>query len=72
MAKFRMKLVGKADIYRFVEVEAADLDAAIDLAEGTYNTDEPSLLDGWIVDEVVTHGPDAVRVVTGSWRQIDA
>jgi hypothetical protein len=68
MTTWRMKLVGKADVYRFVEIEAADLDAAIELAEKTYNEAQTAdQLDGWIVDETSN-----VHVVTGSWRRKDA
>lgn len=67
MSTWRMKLVGLAHVYRFVEVTAADLDAAVDDAEKTYNQSDQ--VDGWIVDQVLTQGPNAVRVVTGSWRK---
>jgi hypothetical protein len=65
--KWRMKLVGKAHVYRFVEIEAADLDAAVDQAEKTYNEDQQpvELLDGWIVDETME-----VHVAVGSWRKV--
>lgn len=65
--KWRMKLVGKAHVYRFVEIEAANLDAAIDQAEKTYNEDnQPSdELDSWIVDETME-----VHVAVGSCKRV--
>jgi len=66
MATFRMKLVGQAHVFRIVEIEAADRAAAVEKAESTYHEE----IDGWTVDEMFTRGPDAVRVVTGSCKQL--
>lgn len=67
MPKWRIKLVGQAYVYRFEEIEASDLDTAIEQAEKTFH-DDPI---GWQVDEMKTNGPDAVHVATNSWKRID-
>ena len=69
--KWKMKLVGVAHVYRFVEVEAADLDDAVNLAEKTCNQDEDADLDKWILDALVTDGPDRAHVAFGSWKRIN-
>jgi hypothetical protein len=64
--KWRMKLVGKAHVYRFVQVEAANLDAAIEQTEKFYNDPQTAdELDGWIVDET-----EEVHVAAGSCKRI--
>jgi hypothetical protein len=67
MAKFRMKVKGLARVSQIVEIEADNLDAACELAEQEYaDTDL-----GWRIDDMVTRGPDAVQVVTGSWERLN-
>lgn len=64
MSKWKIKLVGKAHVYRFVEIEAADLDAAIDQAENIDNNAQTAL-DDWIVDETIE-----AHIAARSWRRV--
>jgi hypothetical protein len=66
--KWRMKLLGKAHVYRFVEMEAADLETAVLQAEKTYAEE----LDNWIVDDLFSNPVDRVHVALGSWKRIDS
>lgn len=66
MPKFRMKLEALAHVSQVIEIDAADLDAAIDQAEQEYkDTDQ-----GWKIDDMVTVGPDRVHVVENSWKRL--
>jgi len=63
--RWKMKVIGVAHVYRYVEQEGIDLDDAVEKAENKYQ----ETLDDWIVDEL-KDGRDGVYVMQNSWKRI--